>query len=47
MTHEELEAQVKRQDEAIRTLATWLVQAQTGFGARDARGIEEILDGKR
>jgi hypothetical protein len=32
-----------RIERAITTLAWWLVQAQTGFGERDARGIEDIL----
>jgi hypothetical protein len=27
-------------------MATWLVQAQTGFGAHDAAGIEKILRGE-
>jgi hypothetical protein len=35
-----------RIEEAVRTMAWWLVQAQTGFGQQDARGIEDILDGK-
>lgn len=41
-----LQNKLDRQDKAMRTLVSWLVQAQTGFGARDARGIEKILDGK-
>jgi hypothetical protein len=39
--------QIERIEDAIRVLAWWLVQAQTGFGQQDARGIEDILDGKR
>jgi hypothetical protein len=35
---------VERQEKALRTLVWWLVQAQTGFGQHDARGIEDILD---
>jgi hypothetical protein len=27
-------------------MAQWLVQAQTGFGAQDAEGIEKILRGE-
>jgi hypothetical protein len=42
---EELKQQVERQDKALRTLVVWLVQAQTGFGQQDAKGIEAILDG--
>ncbi len=36
-----------RIEKAITTMAWWLVQAQTGFGIQDARGIEDILAGKR
>jgi cell division septum initiation protein DivIVA len=43
---EELEEQVKRHELAIGTMAQWLVQAQTGFGAHDAAGIEKILRGE-
>lgn len=32
--------------EAVKTLSWWLVQAQTGFGEHDARGIEHILNRK-
>ena len=28
-------------------MATWLVQAQTGFNANDAAGIEKILRGEK
>jgi hypothetical protein len=38
---------LERLEKTMRTLAWWLVQAQTGFGDRDAQGIEDILDGKR
>lgn len=43
---EDLETQVKRQEKAISMMAQWLVQAQTGFGANDASGIERILRGE-
>lgn len=43
---EELEELVKRHELAIGTMAQWLVQAQTGFGAHDAAGIEKILRGE-
>lgn len=29
---------------AVETMAAWLVNAQTGFGKRDAEGIFRILD---
>jgi hypothetical protein len=32
---------------AINTMALWLVQAQTGFGAQDAAGIGKILQGEK
>lgn len=32
---------------AVGTMAQWLVQAQTGFGAHDAEGIEKILRGEK
>lgn len=34
---------IARLEKAVRTLVWWLVQAQTGFGTQDARGIEDIL----
>lgn len=43
---EELEEKTERHDRAIGTMAQWLVQAQTGFGAQDAEGIEKILRGE-
>lgn len=43
---EELEERTERHERAIRTMAQWLVQAQTGFGAHDAEGIEKILRGE-
>lgn len=36
---------VDRIEKAVGTMAWWLVQAQTGFGERDACGIENILAG--
>ena len=44
---DETAIRIARLEYAVVTMASWLVQAQTGFGARDARGIDEILDGKR
>lgn len=35
--------EVARLRKAVSTMAWWLVQAQTGFGEQDARGIEDIL----
>lgn len=43
----DLAIRLERVEYALRTMAWWLVQAQTGFGREDARGIDEILDGKR
>ena len=34
---------IARLEKAVSTMAWWLVQAQTGFGVQDARGIEDIL----
>lgn len=42
----ELEARISYLERAVRTLVWWLVSAQTGFGAHDARGIEQILGGE-
>jgi len=42
----QLEERLERIEQAIRTMARWLVEAQTGFNLQDARGIEDILDGK-
>lgn len=41
-----LQARIERLERALGTMAWWLVQAQTGFGAQDARGIERILRGE-
>lgn len=43
----EIEKRLDRQDLAIRTMAHWLHEAQTGFGAQDVLGIEGILDGTK
>jgi hypothetical protein len=40
------EARSGRIEDAINTMAQWLVQAQTGFGVKDAIGIAEILRGE-
>lgn len=42
----QIEQRVERCEKAIGTMAAWLVQAQTGFGAKDAEGIEKILRGE-
>jgi len=43
----EIEQRLDRIELAIGTMAQWLVQAQTGFGAQDAEGIERILRGEQ
>jgi hypothetical protein len=42
----QIEQRLDRIELAIGTMAQWLVQAQTGFGAQDAEGIERILRGE-
>ena len=42
----EIEKRLDRHERAIGTMAQWLVQAQTGFNANDAAGIEKILKGE-
>jgi len=42
----EIEKRIDRIELAVGTMAQWLVQAQTGFSARDAEGIEKILRGE-
>ena len=42
----QIEERLDRHELAIATMAQWLVQAQTGFGAQDAEGIEKILRGE-
>jgi len=41
----ELDHRLDRMELAISTMASWLVQAQTGFNSKDAQGIERILAG--
>lgn len=36
-------ARLDRIEEAVGTMAWWLVDAQTGFGEQDAQGIDKIL----
>lgn len=38
-----LEEKVERLRTALGILTTWLVQAQTGFGERDAQGVENYV----
>jgi hypothetical protein len=42
----ELEKRVERLEKAVATMAGWLVQAQTGFNAKDVEGIDKILRGE-
>lgn len=42
-----IDRRLDRIELAIGTMAQWLVQAQTGFSARDAEGIEKILRGEK
>jgi TRAP-type mannitol/chloroaromatic compound transport system permease small subunit len=42
----QIEKRLDRIEKAIGTMAHWLVEAQTGFGAKDAEGIEKILRGE-
>jgi hypothetical protein len=42
----EIEKRLDRQEKAISTMAWWLVAAQTGFGQKDAEGIDTILRGE-
>jgi hypothetical protein len=43
----QIEQRLDRLELAVGTMAQWLVQAQTGFGAHDAEGIEKILRGEK
>jgi hypothetical protein len=43
----QIEQRLDRIEMAIATMAQWLVQAQTGFNAKDAEGIEKILRGEK
>lgn len=40
-----VEERLERLEKALSVMAWWLVQAQTGFGTQDARGIDDILQG--
>lgn len=42
----QIEQRVERLEKAVSTMAYWLVQAQTGFGQKDAEGIDKILRGE-
>lgn len=43
----EIEERLDRIEKAITTMAWWLVSAQTGFGQKDAEGIDKILQTKK
>jgi predicted transcriptional regulator len=43
----QVDQRLDRHEKAISTMAQWLVQAQTGFNANDAEGIEKILRGEK
>jgi hypothetical protein len=43
----QVERRLEQIELAIGTMAQWLVQAQTGFNAHDAEGIEKILRGEK
>jgi len=43
----QIEQRVERLELAVSTMASWLVQAQTGFGVGDAEGINRILRGEK
>jgi hypothetical protein len=42
----QVDQRLDRIELAVGTMAQWLVQAQTGFSAKDAEGIEKILRGE-
>jgi hypothetical protein len=44
---DKIEERLDNIERAVGPMAQWLVQAQTGFGARDAEGIEKILRGEK
>lgn len=44
---DQLEKRVHDLEEIVGTLASWLVQAQTGFRKRDAEGIWDLIDKSR
>ena len=41
----DIEERLDRIELAVSMMSQWLVQAQTGFGAKDAEAIEKILRG--
>jgi hypothetical protein len=43
----QIEQRLDNIERAVGTMAQWLVQAQTGFNAKDAEGIEKILRGEK
>lgn len=43
----QIEQRLDRIEEAVSTMAHWLVEAQTGFGEQDAQGIDKILRGEK
>ena len=43
----QIEQRLDNIERAVGTMAQWLVQAQTGFNAKDAEGIEQILRGEK
>lgn len=43
----QIEQRIDNCERAIGAMAQWLVQAQTGFNANDAAGIEKILRGEK
>lgn len=45
MSEAQVLARLNRIEEAVQTMAWWLVAAQTGFGEKDAQGIRDILSG--
>ena len=47
MSDPDVMVRLNRIEEAVQTMAWWLVAAQTGFGERDAQGIRDILSGIR
>lgn len=46
MTEPTVDERLERLELAVAMLSHWLVQAQTGFNAHDAQGIEKILRGE-
>ena len=42
-----VEERLDRIEMAVSIMSVWLVQAQTGFSAKDAEGIEKILRGEK